>query len=254
MVMARAIERRVWLLDRTGQVEAGLSASGSEAVQVAAAATLRPGIDWVLPKWGDLALCLAMGVTAVDVLLGVFGRARDPLSHGRLEPGALSSKAARIVTTSSSPGARALHAAGIAYASRFRSLDEITMVSIDARGALSGDWHEGVNFAAVHRLPLVCLLTSRVPGTAEPPAQPETDPIARQAVGYGVAAATADGGDFRDSLTAITQAVQRARSGGGPTLVHAFVREGGAMAHGAVLRTPEELEAQASLDPIELMR
>ena len=254
MVMARAIERRVWLLHRTGHAEASLHAGGSEAVQVAAAAVLRPGVDWVVPRPLDLALCLAMGLSPLDVLLAVFGRAADPASAGRAEPGSFSSRSARIVSTSAGAGAHAIHAAGIAYASKLRGLDEVTLLSTDARGAGSGDWHEGVNFAAVHRLPVVCIVIDANDGAIAPLAQPEADSFVRKSYGYGLAGAVVDGGDFDAAFASLNQAAERARSGQGPTVVHAPVRPLSALNASGVLQAPEQLEAGSRQDPIGLMR
>ena len=253
MVMARAIERRVWLLHRTGLATASLANHGSEAVQVAAAASLRPGIDWVVPQRGDLALCLAMGITPLDVMLGVLGRAGDPASAGRLEPGSFGSREARIVATSSTAGAHVLHAAGIAYGSKHLARDEVTLVSADGRAAGSGDWHEGINFAAVHRLPLICLVVDSTGDTAVPLTQPESDPLVRRASAYGAAGDAIPGADFDRGLESFAKAVVRARSGLGPTVIHATVSSTSGLTVDGKVRPREELELQARRDPIELM-
>jgi len=253
MVMARAIERRVWLLNRTGQAYGSVRAGGSEAVQVAAAAALRPGTDWVVPRPGDLALSLAMGLSPLDLLMAVMGRASDPSSGGRLGPAGLGSRGARIVTTSPAAGAHVLHAAGIAYASHLSGREEVTLVSTDRRGSESGDWHEGVNFAAVHRLPLVCLVVDVTGGPAALLGQPESDPLVRRTRGYGVAGDVIDGGDFERAFEAVNQAVSRARSGLGPTVIHATVRELTSLNDAGAIQAPEQLEAQAGHDPIELV-
>src|SRR5260370_21972865 len=95
MVMARAIERRLWVLEHTERLNGYLRVSGFEAVQVAAAAALRPGRDWIVPCPTDLALCLAVGLSPLDVMLAVFGRANDPASGGPHAPGAFRATAAR---------------------------------------------------------------------------------------------------------------------------------------------------------------
>src|SRR5467141_4185487 len=108
MVMARAIERRLWVLSPPHAVGRParaarpvgrdiLECTGLEVVQVAAAAALRPGRDWIVPCPTDLALCLAVGLSPLDVMLAVFGRANDPASGGRQTPGAFGSRAARVV-------------------------------------------------------------------------------------------------------------------------------------------------------------
>ncbi len=263
IVMARAIERRLWVLDSPphpagswpeGPVGSGsLQVTGYEALQVAAAAALHPGSDWVVPCELDLALCLALGTSPLDVMLAVFARAGDPASAGRQPPGAFGSRAARVVMTSASAGRHIVHAAGIAYASKVSGRDEVTLVCTDERGTLAGDWHEGINFAGAHRLPLICLVEDRASATRHLAQHAEGSPSAR-AEGYGLAAETIDGGDFFAALAAFGRAVERARSKGGPTLVHAHVVDLTTKAPGGGLRPPEELEALAGQDPIDRMR
>jgi 2-oxoisovalerate dehydrogenase E1 component alpha subunit len=262
MVMARAIERRLWslndsaphLVGRSGfhlptvwggrrAQRAGwgrshwISLAGYEAVQVAAAATLRPGIDWVVPHPLDLALCLALGLSPLDVVLSK-----------------VNSHRARIVTTSGLAGTHIVHAAGIAYASKLRGLDEVTLASTDHRGIDAGDWHEGLNFAAVHRLPLICLVQDNVPRAASTPGKRSVDIIVAKADGYGIAGETVDGTDFGASLEALSRAVERARSGGGPTLVHAKVIELTALTPRGSRQSQGQMEAMSHQDPIERMR
>jgi 2-oxoisovalerate dehydrogenase E1 component alpha subunit len=227
--------------------------AGAEAVQAAAAATLRPGFDWVVPHGRDLAMCLALGVAPLDVMLAVFGRAADPTSAGRLAPPSVGSRRARILTTSALLGPQVVHAAGLAYASRLRGLDEITLVSIDARATDTGDWHEGLNFAAVHRLPLICLLQDggAQAGPIEPP---DPERLAGRARGYGVAATAVDGSDFDASFKVLARAVDRARSQEGPTVVHASVPEPVSRTPEGAFLPPERVEALARHDPIERMR
>jgi 2-oxoisovalerate dehydrogenase E1 component alpha subunit len=229
MVMARAIDRRLWMS----------RVSGFEAVQVAAAAALRPGTDWVVPHPNDLALCLAIGLSPLDVMLS---------------PEDFSSRPARIVTTSGLSGTHIVHAAGIAYASKLRGLDEVTLASIGHRGTDSGDWHEGLNFAAVHRLPLVCVVQDNLARAAAVPGQRAADVIGMRAGGYGMAGESIDGTDFQAALGTLTRAVDRARAGEGPTLVHAMVVELTSLTPRGSRRTQEQLEAVSRQDPIEKMR
>ena len=252
MLMARAIERRLWVLDRLENVPGTLRVTGFEAVQVAAAAALRAGSDWVVPCQVDLALCLAMGASPLDVMLAVFGRAADPASAGRQAPGAFGSRGARIVMTSAAAGRHVVHAAGIAYASMLLGRDEVTLVCTDERGTLSGDWHEGINFAGAHSLPMICLVEdlASADGHLTRYAEP---PVAR-AKGYGLAAETIDGGDFAAAAGAFRRAVARARGRGGPTLIYAPVVDLTSMGPGGERRPPEELEALAGDDPIDRMR
>jgi 2-oxoisovalerate dehydrogenase E1 component alpha subunit len=274
MVMARAIERRLWVLEHTeqipphlplglprdsaGVVEArvgmyALACTGLEAVQVAAAATLRPGRDWIVPCSTDLALCLAVGLSPLDVMLAVFGRAGDPASGGRQTPGAYGSRAARVVMTSATAGRHVAQAAGIAYASKLSGHDDVTLVCTDERDIQSGDWHEGINFAGAHSLPLICLIEDRA-GTDGPIAQHSYGSPVDRAEGYGLAGEAIDGGDFDAALAAFGRAADRARSQGGGTVIHALTVDLTSKAAGGGLRPPEELEALARQDPIDRMR
>lgn len=254
MVLARAIERRMWALNRVSGVRGSFGAGGFEAVQVAAAAALRPGVDWVVPHHRDLALCLAVGLSPFDVMLAIFGRAADPGSGGRQAPGTFGLRRARIVSTSGLAGAQIVHAAGIAYASRQRGLEEVTLATIGVRGTDSGDWHEGLNFAAVHRLPLVCLVQDGSSVAAGIPGQHATNLIALRADGYGIDGETVDGSDFQGSFVTLSRAFERARDGRGPILVHARVAPLTGLGPHAAHLPQDRLEAMAREDPIEKMR
>ncbi len=248
MLMARAIERRLWVVDRLrrpphlvgrwpeGPVGSRIAnGTGFEVVQVAAAAALRPGVDWVVPCPLDRALCMAMGMSPLEVTLGV-----------------LSSRAARVVMTSSSTSAHVLHGAGMAYAAAVSSRDEVTLVCIEGHGIDAGDWHEGLNFAGAHSLSFICLVED-LAGSLPYAQHGDGSPAAR-AEGYGLAAETIDGSDFEAAFAAFRRAVARARSKGGPTLIHAQVVDLTSRAPGGAMRPPEELEALAGLDPIDRMR
>ena len=260
MVMARAISRRLWVLDslsglmgsslplvrgegQGGGRERSLYLGGAEAVQVAAAAALRPGADWIVPHPRDLALCLAVGVSPLDVMMTAVGHASD-----------LGSQQARIVTTSGLAGTHMTHAAGIAYASKLTGRDEVTLASIDDRGTDTGDWHEALNFASTHRLPLICLVQDAFPRSAAPPGQTATDLIVRRAHGYGMAAESIDGGEFDLALEALERAADRARSGEGPTLVHARLTALTSRTPRGSYQSQDQLESVARQDPIERMR
>jgi 2-oxoisovalerate dehydrogenase E1 component alpha subunit len=270
MVMARAIERRLWVLDHllphhvgksrqdreailSGMGTPTFASTGLEAVQVAAAAALRPGRDWIVPCPTDLALCLAAGVSPLDVMLAVFGRANDPASGGRQCPGAFGSRAARVVMTSATAGRHVVQAAGIAYASKLSGHDDITLVCTDERGIQSGDWHEGINFAGAHSLPLICLIEGRA-RTDGPIAQHSYGSPVDRAEGYGLAGETIDGSDFDAALAAFGRAGERARAQGGGTVIHAMAVDLTSKTGGGGLRPPEELEALARQDPIDRMR
>lgn len=255
MVLARALERRMWLLNRPEPIARQIRVAGFEAVQCAAAAVLRHGKDWIVPHHHDLALCLAMGLTPVDVMAGFLGRATDPGSSGRQAPGSFGLRRARIVSTSAAAGTHVLHAAGIAYASKVQGLGEVVLTCIGDAATATGDWHEGLNFAAVHRLPLVFLVedNSSPPAAALAPRDSD-DSFVRRAAGYGIAGEAVDGTDFGASFEALSRAVEYARAGHGPTLVHARVADLTSVSSTGGYRPQEDLEALTHQDPIGRMR
>src|SRR4030088_151079 len=99
MVLARAIDRRMWVLNRQGKAPFVISGQGHEAAQVGAAAALRPGVDWLCPSYRDPAFCPAPGLNAFDFLLFVFARRDGPSSGGRQMPSHFSLPKAHIVST-----------------------------------------------------------------------------------------------------------------------------------------------------------
>ena len=258
MVLARALDRRMWVLNRQGKAPFVISGQGHEAAQVGAAAALRPGHDWLAPYYRDLAFCIAMGMTADDFMLGVFARATDPTSGGRQMPSHFGLSRARIVTTSSTVATQVLHAVGIAYAAKIRGLDEVAVASLGEGSTSKGDWHEGLNFAGVHRLPFICIVQDNDYAISVPHRlQMGVDSVAKRADGYGIFGASVDGGDVLAVHEVMRTAVQRARAGEGATLVCAKVAR--FTSHSSDddqrrYRPPEELEALLRRDPLERFR
>src|SRR5436853_4086756 len=95
MVLARAMDRRMWVLNRQGKAPFVISGQGHEAAQVGAAAAMRPGVDWLCPYYRDLAFCLALGLTPLEFMFSVFARRNDPSSGGRQMPSHFSLERAR---------------------------------------------------------------------------------------------------------------------------------------------------------------
>jgi len=258
MVMARALDRRMWVLNRQGKAPFVISGQGHEAAQVGAAAAMRPGVDWLAPYYRDLAFCVALGMTARDFMLGVYARREDPSSGGRQMPSHFGLRHARVITTSSVVATQVPHAVGIAYAAKVRGLDEVAVACLGEGSTSKGDWHEALNFAAVHRLPFICLVQDNDYAISVPHRlQMGVDSVAERARGYGMAGATVDGGDILAVFEVSRAAVDRARSGEGPTLIDAKVAR--FTSHSSDddqrrYRSREELEALLRRDPIERFR
>jgi 2-oxoisovalerate dehydrogenase E1 component alpha subunit len=258
MVLARAIDRRMWVLNRQGKAPFVISGQGHEAAQVGAAAAMRTGVDWLCPYYRDLAFCVALGLTPLEFMLSVFSRRDDPSSGGRQMPSHFGLERARIVTTSSTVATQVIHAAGIAYAARLRGLPEVAVTCLGEGSTSKGDWHEGLNFAGVHQLPFVCLVQDNDYAISVPRRlQMGVESVADRAAGYGMAGVTVDGGDILAVYEVMKKAVDRARAGEGPTLVDAKVAR--FTSHSSDddqrrYRPAEELEAMLRRDPIERFR
>ena len=258
MVLARAVDRRMWVLNRQGKAPFVISGQGHEAVQVAAANAMIPGKDWLVPYYRDLAFCLALGMSARDFLLSVYGRAEDPNSGGRQMPSHFGSSRLRIITKSSVVGTQIAHAAGLAYAAKLRGLDEVAVTCIGEGGTSQGDWHEGLNWAGIHRLPFLCIVQDNDYAISVPHRlQMGVDSVAKRAEGYGVVGVSVDGGDLLACYDALKAAVERARAGDGATLVAAKVAR--FTSHSSDddqrrYRPQAELEALLRRDPIERFR
>jgi 2-oxoisovalerate dehydrogenase E1 component alpha subunit len=224
MVRARVLDERMWVLNRQGRAPFVISCQGHEAAQVGVAMALRPGYDWLAPYYRDLAITLVIGMTPRDHLLAVLARADDPNSGARQMPAHYGCRRLHIITGGSPVATQVLHAAGAALASRVRGEDAVAFTSLGEGSTSEGDFHEGLNFAAVHRLPLICLVENNGYAISVPwSKQGAIKDVADRAKGYGIPGITVDGGDVVACYQVAVEAVERARSGGGPTLIEAKV-------------------------------
>src|SRR6266550_935365 len=160
MHLSRRLDDREITLKRQNRIFFQISGAGHEAVQVAAALALRPGQDWIYPYYRDRALCLALGVTPLDMLLQAVGAAADPASGGRQMPSHWGSPKLNIVTSSSPTGTQFVQAAGCAEASRYldKNSSAITLVTSGEGATSEGEFWEALNIACLKRLPLLFLV------------------------------------------------------------------------------------------------
>ena len=224
MLRSRLLDERMWVLNRQGRAPFWISGMGHEAVQVAFGMNLRPGYDWVAPYYRDLALTLVLGMTPKDHLLSVLAKADDPNSGGRQMPAHYGCHRFNIISTGSPVGTQLLHAAGIALASRMRGEDAVTFTSIGEGGSSEGDFHEALNFAAIHRLAVLFVVENNGYAISVPwEKQMPTPDVADRAQAYGIPGVVVDGGDAMACYRVAREATERARAGEGPTLVEAKV-------------------------------
>jgi 2-oxoisovalerate dehydrogenase E1 component alpha subunit len=222
MLLARAIDERMWHLNRTGRAPFAIPAQGHEAAGAGAAFALTPGLDFTLPYYRDMTVALVMGMTARDMLLGVLARAADPSSGGRQMPNHFGSRRHRIITQSSVVATQVPHAAGVALAEKIRGGDAVVWVSFGEGSTSQGDWHEGINLAAVHRLPVILQCENNDYAISVPSSlQMAVPSVAERACAYGIPGVAVDGTNPLEVYAATRTAVERARRGDGPTLIEA---------------------------------
>jgi len=222
MVLARALSERLWILNHMGRGPAFWPCHGHEACQVGSVSALKPGRDFFLPYYRDLGVALAVGMTARELMLPFFAKAEDPASGGRQMPNHFSHTGLNIISGSSSVATQIPHAVGIAFASKLREEDDVTIVYFGDGATSKGDFHEGLNFAGVHRLPVIFFCEHNRYAISVPQSkQMAIEDIAIRAEGYGFPGITIDGNDVLACYRATSDAAQRARSGEGPTLIEA---------------------------------
>lgn len=222
MLLSRKLDERMWILNRQGKVPFHISGLGHEACQVGTAFAMRRGHDWLHPYYRDLAFNLALGVTPTDLMLPLFGKAADPSSGGRQMPAHFGNPRLRIVSGSSPVATQVPQAAGIAFAAKLRGLDEVVVTCLGEGSTSQGDFHEGLNWAAVHKLPVVFLVQNNQYAISVPLSkQMGVANVADRGDAYGMPGVMVDGNDVLESYNAAAEALLRARRGDGPTLLEA---------------------------------
>lgn len=220
MLLARKIDERMWLLNRAGKIPFVISCQGQEAAQVGAAFALDREKDYVLPYYRDMGVVLTFGMTAKELMLSGFAKAEDPNSGGRQMPGHFGQKKNRIVTGSSPVTTQVPHAVGVALAGKMEQKDLVTFVTFGEGSSNQGDFHEGANFAGVHKLPVIFMCENNKYAISVPyERQVACEKISDRAIGYGMPGFTVDGNDPLEVYRVVKEAAERGRRGEGPTLV-----------------------------------
>ncbi|MFM8998770.1 MAG: thiamine pyrophosphate-dependent dehydrogenase E1 component subunit alpha [Actinomycetota bacterium] len=222
MLLARLVDEASMRLNRQGKAPFVVPASGHEGCQIGTASALRAGVDWWVPYYRDLGVVLTAGMTPHEIFLGLFAKADDPTSGGRQMPAHWGSRRLRIVSHSSPIATQLPHAAGLAYAARLRGEDAVVATWFGEGATSSGPWHEGLNFAGIHRLPVIFVCeNNRYAISVEQAKQMAVADVADRAAGYGFPGVVVDGNDVLACYGAMRTAVARARAGEGPTLIEA---------------------------------
>lgn len=220
MVTARLLDEAALRQNRMGRASFVIPGAGHEGCQVGTSWPMRKGIDFWLPYYRDLAVVLTAGMTPRDVFLGIFAKADDPSSGGRQMPAHWGSRRLGIISGSSPIATQVPHAAGIAYAAKLRGEDAVTTCWFGEGATSEGDWHEGLNFAGVHRLPVVFVCENNRYAISVPQSkQMAIKDVAIRAQSYGFPGVVVNGNDVLACYAAMQEAHDRARRGEGPTLI-----------------------------------
>jgi pyruvate dehydrogenase E1 component alpha subunit len=246
VVRGRRYNAQATALTRQGRLAVYPSTTGQEACEVAAALVLEEQ-DWLFPSYRDSLSAVARGIDPVEVLSllrGDWHTGYDPY--------------ARRVAPLSTPLATQLpHAVGLARAARLKGDDTVALALVGDGGTSEGDFHEALNFAAVWQAPVVFLVQNNGFAISVPLAKQTAAPsLAHKAVGYGMPGRLVDGNDAAAVHEVLTEAVRRARDGGGPTLVEAITYRIDAHTNAddaTRYRADAEVAAWRAHDPIDLL-
>lgn len=232
MLLSRRLDERAWAIHRQGRIAFHISAIGQEATQVAAAFAINRGVDYVAPYYRDLALMLALGMPPEDFMLSLFGK-HDISSGGRQMPFHWSYKNLNVISGSAVVTTQVPQAAGLAFAIQYRqrcgmvdpadaTQPRLALTCLGEGSTSQGEWHEGMNWAGVHKLPMICLVQNNMYAISEKTDQQmAVANVADRASAYGVPGVIVDGNDVLAVYDAMAAAVERAYNGDGATLVEA---------------------------------
>lgn len=246
LVRGRRYNAQATALTKQGRLAVYPSSTGQEACEVAAALVLEER-DWLFPSYRDTLAVVARGLDPADALTllrGDWHTGYDPREH-------------RIAPLSTPLATQLPHAVGLAHAARLKGDDVVALAMVGDGGTSEGDFHEALNFAAVWQAPVVFLVQNNGFAISVPLAKQTAAPsLAHKAVGYGMPGRLVDGNDAAAMHEVLSEAVSRARRGGGPTLVEAvtYRMEAHTNADDATrYRQDTDVDAWRDHDPILLL-
>ena len=227
MVKTRLVDERMITLQRQGQISFALSSLGEEAAAVGSAAALEIG-DWLYPQYRELGVLFYRGFSIEDYVHHMFGDASD-LIKGRQMPNHFGSRELNVVTVSSPIATKIPHAAGSAYAMKLQGEKTVSVCYFGEGATSEGDFHAGLNFAAVRKAPAIFFCRNNGYAISTPVKdQFASDGIAPKALGYGIEALRIDGNDLFAVYLATKKARELCLSGKGPVLIEAMTYRLGA--------------------------
>lgn len=247
MVFIRLADQKALMLQRQGRMGTYAPIWGQEACQVGSAVLLQKG-DWVFPAFRELGAALMMGIPLKTMYLYWMG----------YEEGSRAPEGINMMPVSIPVGTHILHAVGTAWAAKIRE-DRIVTIAYFGDGATSkGDFHEAMNFAGVFKTPTLFFCQNNQFAISVPrKIQTASDTIAQKALAYGMDGIQVDGNDLFAVYVATKEAIEKARSGGGATLIEGVTYRFGPHTTAddpTKYRREEEIEPWKELDPLIRLR
>jgi 2-oxoisovalerate dehydrogenase E1 component alpha subunit len=254
MLRVRAFDDTCMKLQRSGRIGFSIPNKGIEATQVGAASALKKS-DWIFPSYRDFGMALYHGVTPLEMMHNMYGDAFDS-AKGRQMPVHFSfDKPIHFFSISSPIGTHIIQAVGCAYAMMRRKEPNVVLTSFGDGGTSSLGFHSGMNFAGVWKAPVVFLCQNNGWAISCPSEkQTASESYAIKAKAYGMPGVLVDGNDLLAVRKSVADACERARKGGGPTLIEArtFRMGGHSTSDDPTRYVPKELVAEwEKKDPIQ---
>src|SRR5438477_4331344 len=251
MLISRRLSEAALKLAFQGSIDVAIPSDGHEAAQIASMRALRP-TDPVYLFYRSIPAAYARGMSARDIMLDYFGRADGPSSGGKNLPGHWAKRELNLLSISGSVATQIPHAVGSALAAKLRGEDSVSVAYFGDGGSSKSDFHEGLNFAAIHQLPVVLFCeNNRVAISVPFEKQSPVRSVADRAVGYAVVGISVDGSDPLQVFRVMREAVEAARAGRGPALIEArAMRLGQHTSQVGEMRGPAEVAEARRSDPI----
>jgi pyruvate dehydrogenase E1 component alpha subunit len=247
MVVGRRFDTQATALTKQGRLAVYPSARGQEACQVGAVAAMADR-DWLFPTYRDSMAMVSRGINPVEVLTllrGDWHCGYDPYLH-------------RTAPQCTPLATNTLHAVGLAHAARLSGEDTVAVAMLGDGATSEGDTHEALNIAAVWQAPVVFLVQNNGYAISVPLAkQTRAETLAHKGIGYGMPGVLVDGNDAAMVYAAMSEAIERARAGNGPTLIEALTYriEAHTNADDATrYREDSEVTAWLARDPIDRLQ
>jgi len=253
MLLNRCIDERMTRLQRQGRIGFFVGSTGEEASIIGSAFALGEK-DWIVPCYREIGAALLRGYPLFDFMCQIFGNERDVM-QGRQMPCHWGSAQLRILSVSSTVASQIPQAAGIGHGIRIAGKKEAVLTYFGDGATSEGDFHVGLNFAGVFKLPVIFLCRNNQWAISVPlEKQTASEGIAIKAKAYGIEGRKVDGNDVLAVYMETKAALERARQGGGPTLIEALTYRQGAHTTSddpRAYRDDKEVDEWKKKDPLE---